>query len=214
MCLGLGGSPKVLDRQKQVRKRKKVSKKHPDSSRYSFPDSSLPPPASRSLRATSATQSAHPLPSTTSLTPTTSLVSATLLPSIPFTYTREMTRFCTPSAVHSALPQPSAIGLLHSRPRGRSSPPSAIQIDAFIKHGETKATIEIELQKNPGTVTIKRKIESGGRGKTTWYIDNKECPEKNVKKLTKSKQTRASPSVFFFLPLFSSTLSTVSPFVF
>lgn len=62
------------------------------------------------------------------------------------------------------------------------------KIDAFIKHGEKKATVEIELQRNPGSVVIKREIEQGGaRGKTAWYIDGKGCKEEEVKKLTKSQ---------------------------
>jgi chromosome segregation ATPase len=63
------------------------------------------------------------------------------------------------------------------------------QIDSFIKHGETKATIEIELQRGGegNSVLVKREIESkGAKGTSNWFINNKAAPEKEVLKLTKS----------------------------
>ena len=84
------------------------------------------------------------------------------------------------------------------------------KIDAFIKHGEKKATVEIELQRNPGSVVIKREIEQGGaRGKTAWYIDGKGCKEEEVKKLTKS-QWRKGYIIYTLLLCFITILFYVS----
>ena len=61
------------------------------------------------------------------------------------------------------------------------------QIDSFIKIGEKKATIEIELQKHPENVVIKRVIEANGaKGTSSWFIDSKPTTMNDVLKMTKS----------------------------